>query len=77
MGKKTSFGPNFGTFGLNSSHQFFFHKNLASSFTRYHGQLSSCTRSEKTNDPILRKLSGRQMAGWTNGLRDGQTDRQK
>ena len=41
----------------------FFFKNLASSVTRYHGQLSSCTISEKTNDPILRKLS------------DGQTDR--
>ena len=42
----------------------FFFFNLASSVTRYHGQLSSCTISEKTNDPILRKLS------------DGQTDRQ-
>ena len=43
---------------------FFFFKNLAPSFTRCHGQLSSCTISEKTNDPILGKLS------------DGQTDRQ-
>ena len=34
----------------------FFFKNLASLVTRYHGQLSSCT-TEKTNDPILRKLS--------------------
>ena len=34
---------------------FFFFKNLA--VTRYHGQLSSCKISEKTNDPILRKLS--------------------
>ena len=39
----------------------FFFKNLASSVTTYHGQLS-CTISEKSNDPILRKLS------------DGQTD---
>ena len=31
-------------------------KNLASSVTRYHGQLSSCTISEKTNDLILRKF---------------------
>ena len=77
MKKIRSFGPNFGTFGLNSSHQIFFLKNLASSVTRYHGQLSSYTISEKTNDPILRKLSGRQMAGWTDGLRDGQTDGQK
>ena len=35
----------------------FFFKNLAPSVTRYYGQLSSCTISEKTNDPILRKLS--------------------
>ena len=41
----------------------FFFKNLASSDTRYYGQLSSCTMSEKTNDPILRKLS----YGWTDG----------
>ena len=43
---------------------FFFFKNLTLSVTRNHGQLSSCTISEKTNDPILRKLS------------DGRTDRQ-
>ena len=41
----------------------FFFKNLAPSVTRYYGHLSSCTISEKTNDPILRKLS------------DGRTDR--
>ena len=35
----------------------FFFKTLTLSVTRYHGQLSSCTISEKTNDPILRKLS--------------------
>ena len=29
----------------------------AVNITRYHGQLSSCTISEKTNDPILRKFS--------------------
>ena len=45
---------------------FFFFKNLALSVTSYHGQLSSCTLSEKTNDLILRKLSG--------GRTDGQTD---
>ena len=42
----------------------FFFKNLALPVTKCHGQLSSCTISEKTNDPILRKLS------------DGQTDGQ-
>ena len=40
--------------------KFFFSKNLAPSVTRYHGWLSSCTMSEKTNDSILRKLSDRQ-----------------
>ena len=35
------------------------------SFTRHHGQLSSCTIPEKNNYPILRKFS------------DGRTDRQK
>ena len=39
-------------------------KNLASSVTRCHGQLASCTILGKAKDPILRKLS------------DGQTDRQ-
>ena len=42
---------------------FFFFKNLAPSVTKYHGHLSSCTISEKSNDPILRKL------------REGRTDR--
>ena len=48
--------------------QFFFLKNLPSSVTRYHDQLSSCTISEKTNDLILRKLS--------DGRTDGRTGRQ-
>ena len=43
----------------------FFFKKLALSVTRYHGQLSSCTISENTNDPILRKIS--------DGRTDGQT----
>ena len=34
----------------------FFFRNLVSSVTRYHCQLSSCTMSEKTNDAILRQL---------------------
>ena len=45
-GEKTHFGP-----------RNFCFKNLTRSVTRYHGQLSSCTIPEKTNDPILRKLS--------------------
>ena len=56
----------------------FFPKNLIVSVTRYHGQLPSCTISEKTNDPILRKLSDGWTDRWTDGLtegcRDGQMD---
>ena len=64
-GKKPSSGPNFGLFGPNLGHQIFFFKNLALSVTRYYGQLSSCTISEKTNDPILRILCDRWMPRWT------------
>ena len=46
----------------------FFLKNLALSVTRYYGQLSSFTISEKTKDPILRKFN--------DGKTDRQTDRQ-
>ena len=66
MAKKPIFGPDLGPFGPNSGCQIFFFKNLASIVTRYHGQLSSCTISEKTNGQILRKLS--------DGQRDERTD---
>ena len=39
--------------------------------TRYHGQLSSCVISEKTNDPILTKFSGERTDGRTDGQTDG------
>ena len=39
---------------------------MAPEVTRYHSQLLSFIISEKTNDPILRKLS--------DGQTDGQTD---
>ena len=64
-GEKAHFGSDLGPLDLNSGRENSFFKNLASSVTRYHGQLSSCTISEKTNYPILRKLS------------EGQTDGQK
>ena len=68
--RKTYFGPDIVPFGPNLGPKFiFFFKNLSSSITRYHGQLSSCTISEKTNDPILRKLSD----GWTDGRMDRRT----
>ena len=63
-GKKAHFRPNLGSLGPNLGRQIFFFKILAPSVARYHGQLSSCKISEKTNDSILRKLS------------DGRTDRQ-
>ena len=62
--KKPSFGPSFGP-------QNFFFKNLASSVTRFYGQLSSCTILEKTNNPILRKLSDRRTDRQTVGRTDG------
>ena len=43
---------------------FIFFKNLTSSVTRYHVQLSSCTISEKTNDPILRKKWQTRVISW-------------
>ena len=49
-----------------------FFKNLASSVTRYHGQLSSCTISKKTKDPIWENLV---TDRWTDRQTDGQTDR--
>ena len=65
--------------GSTSGHNFFFFflKNLASSVLTYHGQLSSCTISEKTNDPILRKLSDGQTNGWTDGRTDRRMDRRR
>ena len=46
MAKKADFRPDLGPLGPKSELNFFF-KNVAWSVTRYHGQLSSCTISEK------------------------------
>ena len=43
---------------------------MAFSVPGYYGQLSPCKKSEKTNDPILKKVTEERMDGWT----DGQTD---
>ena len=51
-GEKPYFGPNLGPLDPNLCRQNFILKNLGSSVNRYHGQLSSSTISEKTNDPI-------------------------
>ena len=60
--KKTHFAPDL----IWSASSFF--KNLLTSVTRDHNQLSSCTISEKNIDPIFRKISDEQT--------DGRTDRQ-
>ena len=54
-GEKPHFRHDLGPLGPNSGRHFFL--NLALSVTSYHGQLSSCTISEKNNDPIFRKFS--------------------
>ena len=64
--KKTSFGPSFGPFDPNSGCQI----NLAPLVTRYYGQLSPYTISDKTNDSILRKLSYGRTDGQTYGQMD-------
>ena len=64
---KPYFGPDLDQLGPNLGLPRIFFKNLAASVTRYHGQLSSCKILEKTNYPILRKLS--------DGRTDGRTDK--
>ena len=46
MGKKAHFGSDLGPLGPNSGRKILF-SNLTLSVTRYHGQLSPCTISEK------------------------------
>ena len=64
--QKTQFPAQFWPIWPKFGSPIFFFKNLASLVTSYHGQLSSSSILEKTNDLILRKLSD----GWT----DGQTE---
>ena len=68
-GEKLHFGPHLGPLGPNSGCHFFPQKIW---LTRHHCQLSPCTMSEKTIDPILKKFSD----GWTDRQRrqTGQTD---
>ena len=53
---------------IQAADSLFFFKNLALSATIYHGQLLSCTISEKTNDPILRKFSDGQTDRWVSNV---------
>ena len=55
MAKNLVSSPFLGGLAQIRAAKFFF---IASSVARYYGQLSSCAISEKTNDPILKKLSG-------------------
>ena len=71
--KKPHFGLGLGQLGTNLGCQLFFIKHFVASVTRYHGELSSCKISEKTNDLILRKFS----EGRTDGQTDGHRDRQR
>ena len=64
--------PDFGPLDQNSG-TIFFLKKSDSLVTRYHGQQSSWTIPEKTNDLILGKLSDGRTEGQTE--RDGQTGR--
>ena len=65
-GEKPHFwGSNLGPLGPDLGCQVFFLRILASSVTRYHGQLSSYTTSRKTNDPIMKKFSDGRADRWT------------
>ena len=55
--KKISFWARFRPAGSIFEPPTFSFKNLVSSVTRYYDEISSCTISDKTNDPILRKFS--------------------
>ena len=47
---------------------------MALSVTRYHGHLSSCTISGKTDDQWLGEFSDGQTDGGTDGLTNRETD---
>ena len=68
--QKESFWAWFRPAGTKFEPPIFFFSNMASSVTRYYGQISSCTISEKTNDSIFGKFSERR----TDKLIDRQKD---
>ena len=65
---KTSFLARFGPFWPKNGQMDFFLKNRAPSVSSLYGPLTSCKKSEKTNEPILSKCV-------TDGLTDRLTDR--
>ena len=58
--QKLSFGPDFDPFGTNSGCQIFFVQKSGSVSQWISWSAITCTILEKTNDPILKKLSDRQ-----------------
>ena len=70
---KTSFWAWFRHVGPKFGPPIFLFKNLASSVTRYHGQLSSCKILKKNYWSNLEKIYWR-MDGRTDGHTDGQMD---
>ena len=64
-GEKLHFGPDLSPFAQIRTAKIAFQKSVFFSVTRYHGQLSSCTILEKTNDPFLKKLCDGQTGGQT------------
>ena len=68
---KTMFLGHFWPFLVIFARWGFFPKNPALSHTTIYGPLTPCQVSEKTNEPILRKLTDR----WKDGRMEGQTGR--
>ena len=71
--KKPCFWPIFGQFSPFFGQKDFFKKNPTLSRKARHGPLTPCWVSEKTIEPIPRKLPDRQKDGWKDGRMDGQT----
>ena len=72
--QKNTFWPDLCPLASNLVDSPFFFKILALEVNRYHGQLSLCPISGKSNDPILRKVSYRRTNGWTDRWTDRQMD---
>ena len=68
--KKTYFGAILGPF----LPKFTYKKGL--SVFKYSNYLPSRSKSEKTKDPLLRKMPNWRTERWTDGRTDGRTDRQ-
>ena len=72
-GEKPCFGPDLGTLGPNSGHQFFFLKIWLCQSLDIMVSYHHVKYKKKTNDPILKKFTDGGMDERT----DGHTDRQR